>query len=400
MPEARTTLTLPDDAQLFIVDDKGVVFRQGNQQLYSLNSFATFIWCCLEEEACLERAAGRARETFGISDDVAQQWVDDAVEGWGAIGLIGDCVASAPVDPLSVTRLTCVDQAPAFSERDWQCRLSYRLLDCRVDVMLQNAAWAEPVEAILGHLAVPGDAAAPGSGNIHVCLHDGWVVVYRNRLPVARFENVGSIAPTVKSITLQEAVDNFDYAFSFHSGVLSNGDGLVMLSGAAGAGKSTLTAGLVNGGLCYYSDEVALVQVKDYCVRPFPIALCSKEPAWPVLQPLFPTLADMPAFERLDKKQVRYFPPPVLPQDPDYDRALPIKVIVFPRYDNNANTELLPIDRVAALHHLMEECLSIKHPLDIAAVGEMVEWIRGVECYELPNNNLQQAVDLVLGVMA
>ena len=62
------------------------------------------------------------------------------------------------------------------------------------------------------------------------------------------------VHPTVKSVMLQEAIDHFDYLFYFHAGVLSTGTALLVLPGAQGAGKSTLTAGLVAAGMSYYSD--------------------------------------------------------------------------------------------------------------------------------------------------
>jgi len=391
---------LPKDSRLYIIDDKGVVFRLICQRLYSLNTFATFLWCCFEENESLEQAEIRAKETFDADISVIKAWIAEAIENWFLIGLLGESIPSESKDDLAwVTNLTDVAHAPCFDEREWQKIQHYRLSGCDIAVYLQNSEHAEPINSVIGHLLVEDNAVEFCDSEIHVCLCNNQFVIYRNRQAVAQFDNPKSIPPSVKSIALQEAIDHYDYQFSFHSGVISNGESLVLLSGMAGAGKSTLTAGLMRSGLTYYSDEVALLSSENQEIRPFPIALCSKSSAWPVLSPLFPLLDELPVFDRLDGKFVRYMRPDVEPSDRSYNQALPVKALVFPRYNPDTSSQLILIDRVTALHHLMDECLSIKTALSFDIVGRLIDWINSVECYELPNNNLEESVALVSDLM-
>ncbi len=264
---------------------------------------------------------------------------------------------------------------------------------------MESEAFDGPVTAVIGHLETDAPATDVRVGEIQVAVDGNEITIYRNGDPVACFSDDSAVAPTVKSILLQEAIDNHDYLFYFHSGVLSNGNSLVMLPGEAGAGKSTLTAGLANAGMTYYTDEVALLSTASHSLRPFPIALCSKSTAWPVVSTLFPNFDQLPDFIRLDGKRVRYTPPEVDLFDPDYDRPLPVRYLIFPKYDANTPTQLTQVDRVSALQRLMVECLAIKRPLVKEDIQWLVEWIREIDCYELPNNSLDDAVNSVVHLM-
>ncbi|MES9900166.1 MAG: PqqD family peptide modification chaperone [Sedimenticola sp.] len=397
-------IELPQTCHLFFIDGQGLLFRESTQQLFGLNTLATFFWCCLEENPSTDEVVKRVTETFSLTVEKARSLLNKSIEDWRSIGVLdgGDPPAS-DVMP-EPTYLTTQDGVPPFVERNWSQVRHYYLLDHRVSVAMESDAFDAPITAVIGHLelsesAEPISPSGDALGEIHIATDGDAITIYRNRVAVAHFSDASAIAPTVKSTLLQEAIDNHDYLFYFHSGVLSNGQELVMLPGEAGAGKSTLTAGLANAGMTYYTDEVALLSTESHSLRPFPIALCSKSTAWPVASTLFPGFDQLPSFIRLDGKCVRYTPPQVDPFDPDYDRPLPVRHLVFPKYSPDTSTRLTPVDRVSALQRLMVECLAIKRPLVKDDVEWLVEWIKGIECYELPNNSLDEAVKSVVDLV-
>jgi Coenzyme PQQ synthesis protein D (PqqD) len=394
---------LPGDSRLFFIDAEGLVFREASQRLYGLNTFSTFLWSCLETNPSIPDAIHAAVEQLGLDEKTAANYAHLALEQWRKLGLIGD-QPEAPRPVNEVQKYTDVTGIAPLDMHTSNFRLNLCLLECPVSLYFDEPDPLPAVRAVIGHLEVADTtgldnsvkSGTPGiDATIHVCRHRDHYTVYRNKQPVAHFDDASAIAPTVKSILLQEAIDHCDYLFYFHAGVLSNGDALVLLPGAQGAGKSTLTTGLMQAGLEYFSDEVALLNQGSKGIRPFPIALCSKKAAWGTLESLFEGFDKLPVHLRLDGKTVRYMPPPVNPHDPDYDRPLPVRHIVFPSYSPDATTELKPLGRVAALERLMEECLAIKRTLTQEAVAWLAEWIEGIDCYELPNSSLQEAVAAV-----
>jgi hypothetical protein len=74
---------------------------------------------------------------------------------------------------------------------------------------------------------------------------------------------------------------------------------------------------------------------------------------------------------------------------------MPVRHIIFPRYEQAAPTRLERVKRSEALGRLMNECLALRQRLDQKNVGQLVRWISGVECYELTFSSLELAAQLV-----
>ena len=55
------------DVSLFLLDDSGVVFNEAAQEIYQLNTTATFIWCQIEEGLGQTQLATALSKTFGFS---------------------------------------------------------------------------------------------------------------------------------------------------------------------------------------------------------------------------------------------------------------------------------------------------------------------------------------------
>lgn len=81
-------VTFADDVALFLLDEGGVVLCEGNQNVYGLNTTATFIWCCCEEGMTTAEIAASATRTFGISPAEAETYTQNIVEEWRSLGLL------------------------------------------------------------------------------------------------------------------------------------------------------------------------------------------------------------------------------------------------------------------------------------------------------------------------
>jgi hypothetical protein len=75
---------------------------------------------------------------------------------------------------------------------------------------------------------------------------------------------------------------------------------------------------------------------------------------------------------------------------------MPVRHIIFPRYEHAAPTRLERVKRSEALGRLMGECLALRQRLDQKNVQQLVRWIGGIECYELTFSSLEIAAQLVV----
>ena len=97
----------------------------------------------------------------------------------------------------------------------------------------------------------------------------------------------------------------------------------------------------------------------------------------------------------MDGKLVRYLPPPAAALPASLNVQRPVSAVIFPRYSPDAATALRPVRKVDALHRLMDECVAMPADLTPETVARMVEWMRGIDCYELPMSSLDAAIEAV-----
>ena len=105
------------DVSLFLLDDSGVVFNEAAQEIYQLNTTATFIWCQIEEGLRPAQLTTALSDTFGFSPEDADRHVREALIDWQSHGflegaraarLATESVAETPqiVDPTGLTAVS------------------------------------------------------------------------------------------------------------------------------------------------------------------------------------------------------------------------------------------------------------------------------------------------------
>lgn len=267
----------------------------------------------------------------------------------------------------------------------------YRMLDTRIRLRFSSAAEADRITPVVAHLAY--DAPEPAHCTLDFLEVDGGHVMLADGVPVEYCRDIASLAPLVKTTIRRIATDRHRFLLEVHAGVVAAGDHCLLLPGAPGRGKTTLTAALVCAGFRYFSDEVALIEEPDCAVRSFPLSLGIKPGAVDALAKRYPMIRQLDVHTREDEQRVRYLSPPGY--DSKLPTALPVRWIVFPSYDPRAETRLQPISRTDALRRLMSECMVLPELLDESSVHAMVRWLRNVECMEMPMSSLDDAVDLI-----
>jgi len=267
----------------------------------------------------------------------------------------------------------------------------FRLLTTRFRLCLESTAEDTTVRQALAHLEIQAPAAV--DVDLDVLEAAGGHLLCEDLLPVGHCAALDHLVPMVKSWMRQTAINRYHYFMAIHAGVVGHGGRCLVLPGASGRGKTTLTAALSRGGFRYHSDEFALLEERTLRVRPVPLSLTVKPGAVDPLVPYYPEIERLPAHVREDGQIVRYLSPAADPTE--WERSDPVGWVVFPLYARDAATALRPVSKPEALRRLLRECLVLPERLDRVGVEQLVTWIREVECYELPMSSLGAAILLL-----
>ena len=277
-----------------------------------------------------------------------------------------------------------VSKMPPYEPEQGLIERRYRLLETRALIRFGHPAQVRLVDSVLGHLACDDNSeptviveiqAVPSEGGQHLRSR-----IYRDGVAINSVPRLSQLAPFIKAAIWQTAVNNHDFQFYLHAGVVGTGKACILLPAAAGSGKSSLTTALTHSGYHYFPDEVALVDRKTFKVPPMPLAICTKSTGWDVMRRYYPDLLTLPTHRRDDGKMVRYIPPP---PEVAQGRPAPVSHIIFPRYQAGVPTELRPIGRSETLGRLMVECIAMRERFNPTNVRGLIEWIAHIDCYSL-----------------
>jgi coenzyme PQQ synthesis protein D (PqqD) len=465
---------IEEGLSFFLLEDEGILFSEGQQELYVLNTPATYVWCCLEEGMTPHQISAAFSSSFDVPIGQAVQATGDLLARWQSSGYIRGVPDTAHSEIDWTTALARLMASPALREdfakspaalarklrihpADRKAFVSLRPADLESEALrLQETKSSKPSEnffksarfvlwsskagesrgsvlqsalnararrrvrmnrvryyRLLTTTFAIGFTSAAEEARVHPALAhletkparadvvlevlnaEGGHVLLDGIAPFAFCGDLRRVTPNLKTLLLQTAVKRHSYFLEIHAGVVSNGEKCLLLPAAPGSGKTTLTAALTVAGFQYFSDEVALLEEPDLEVRPVPISLSVKSGALEVLAPLLPELRRSANHTREDFETVTYLNPPAASFRYDLNRTYPAGWIVFPQYSPHATTELRPIGKADALARLMKEVLVVGTTLDQRVVRSLVHWIQRVDCYELPNSSLSQAVQLI-----
>jgi hypothetical protein len=393
-------MKLRADLALLPLDDEVVAFSEETQHLLGLNAPAAHVVQRVEAGAPLSAIAQELAESGMIPAEEAASWIATTLDALRSHGMLADSPlperrVSAQIRAHQEGQARRVAQMPPYSPVKAVTERRYRLLNSVALMRFALVRQAKAVDAALGHLADTGSSEPTVLIEVNASIFGERRSVrsdiYCDKDPVDFTTGLHRLAPTAKSLLCRVAVDRHPFLFYIHAGVVGRGNRCILLPAAAGSGKSSLTAALVQSGYRYLSDEVAPIEPTTFRVTPVPLAMCVKSTGWEVMRRYFPDIMAYRDHQRIDGKFVRYIPP--APGNMQTNSA-PVSHVVFPRYVADAATEIRPIARSTALRRLMSECWANGH-LDRANVTELVRWIGQIDCYELTFASLERAVDLI-----
>jgi hypothetical protein len=150
-----------------------------------------------------------------------------------------------------------------------------------------------------------------------------------------------------------------------HAGAVTIGGGAVVVAGAMGAGKSTLTAGLVQGGAHYLTDEVAAFASGSRQVRPYAKPVSLHRPP--------PPLRDLWAPDRAVAMLVGatgLVPPHAV--GAVAPTPAPLRAVVLPRYVAGAPTTVTRLDAATALTEVAAHTFRLDRAGTLTALADLL----------------------------
>lgn len=329
------------------VGGRPVLHDDRRHQLLELNETADLIWQALTSgagEACAVRRL-RAR---GLTTPEAKAYVGQAVFGWLFAGHMA---------PRSVLRALAAppDHLHRLVIDELSLEVAFHGLPATVcDVVAGQFHWA---------------GAGPAARLAIVAHRDLFLFFLNGEIRCACPPE--RLAPQFKALLTELYVGAVDGAFLAHGAMLLRGGASLFLSGAPGAGKTTLALALCAAGWSFGADDIVRVH-PDGQACPVPFAACAKSGAWPLLEPAWPELGRMAAWRRGDGQTVRYVAPPgAVDRRP---RPMDAVIVLARRADGPAQLE--PIGAMDALRAVIESAHSTRWSLTgeaLAALGARLD---------------------------
>lgn len=342
---------------------RAALFCERSQRLFELNDAADRVWQALARGLTPAEAV-QASQAPGA--DVVQT----SVVAWFDAGhlLPAEVVAAARSRPAAELHL-------------------------RID----GLAWAvglhgEGLERLRGEIeAAFGQFLAgprPPISRISIVSHDGACFILADGASLGRFTPERVVPELKAALTDRLACSVGDGAFLLHAALLDRTGRGLLISGAPGAGKTTLTLALAASGWGYGSDDIVRVD-PDGGLTGVPFSPAVKTGAWPLLAPIAPGLAQVPIHLRNDGQYVRYAP--VADFAPAEVDTLGW-VLALDRREDRHVPVLEPVEPLAMLAHLLGGAFSADHRLQGEALDAFAAQLAQAQCRRLVYADLAGAM--------
>jgi hypothetical protein len=186
-----------------------------------------------------------------------------------------------------------------------------------------------------------------------------------------------------------------DVATLVHGSAVELGGRAVILAGATGSGKTTLSLALAGRGARYLADDITPLGISGRQVLPVPVAASVKQGSWPLIESSFPALART-AVHRVGERIVRYLD--TRPFDRtgvhiDDTEPVPAGVVIFPTYAPGAVTSAMPMAPEDALAELLAtgtETVGASR-----SIRPLVRLVEETHCIALTFGSLDAAIAVV-----
>lgn len=376
----------------FRLGDELVLFSEQTKRLFRLNTSAAFVWCCCEEGLERKNIIHELAQTFGLSAPDVEKDIDAILSEWMTLGFLGDTGTPAPALPMEneEPRRPLHVPLPSSSFNEYPCERYYQLVETVLRFRFSSIRLEQIAHSVLGHLEVVERPAFDVA--IDVQQEAGKFYVFRDGKTVDHCQSEDELGPLLHGQALANTYSRTRCLIAIHAAAVSNGKQCLVFPALSGSGKSTLTAALVASDFSYCTDELVLLKAKTHRIQAIAMGLGIKAGSWDVLRAFHPHIRDLPTYLRLDGQRVRYLLPEKHQLPGDRAQHHPVRALVFPVYRAGADTRLGRLTPADALCRLTDAGTDMEGGLDERRVRELVDWIAGMDSYELHYSALEDAI--------
>jgi hypothetical protein len=211
-----------------------------------------------------------------------------------------------------------------------------------------------------------------------------------DNVQVGEAETAEGLVGTVVNHVNRQAATQAEHVL-IHAGGVERDGAAIVLPAHMEYGKTTLTTGLVRAGFRYLTDEAVAILRETHQVVPYPKPMTIDPGSWS----LFPELEPHEPFATDDYKRSQWQVPPSAFGPDVVGSPCRVRLVVFPQYDAEVTTELLPLSRAEALIELAKNTFRFdqegRPTLEVLAAV-----IAEADAYRLPNCSLHEAVALIV----
>ncbi len=176
-----------------------------------------------------------------------------------------------------------------------------------------------------------------------------------------------------------------------HSAAVEYKNHVLLLPATPGSGKSTLCSGLISRGWRLLSDEFGIIDHKTGHVIPLPRSIPLKNQSIDVMKRFTNPENIGKTYNTVRKGDVAHYKPP---QNSIFQQntTAPARWLVFPKFKNQAVTELTPIDKSSAFIKTTNNSFNY-HLLMQEGFNTLAALVENCECYNFEYSNLEDAVN-------
>lgn len=352
-----------EGARFFLLGQRKTIFVESLQQIFEVDDLTAYLTCVLAEPASarqleadlVARGTGRSR---------ARAVVRKYLLSWSSRGLVDIVLDEEDGEPLHVQVLDLSGTAVSIAYHD------RRLLDLALPVF--------------EHQTSPGLEA---SISYQLARFDDRACISRNRSR-GMIVPADEAVPALKALLTEDVLASLGAKIALHAALLVRNAKGLLICGAPGAGKTTLTLALLEAGFACGGDDIALLGA-DGRVQGVPFAPALKRGSWDLVDGMRETIGAAPIHRRLDGKRVRYIASiPYAPRE-----AVPLGTIVLLRRRRKGPVAICEAEPARVLSELFAGAFTPAQRLGLPQFETLLGAIRGARAVELSYSRLDEAVE-------